>query len=94
MNVVQFNSSRKRSAKVEAQIGQIVEYRQWRDLISRELQIKVANKTTMKSISAQTGLCVSTISRLVSKETQFPRMETIMLVLRYLGYRLYAEKIA
>lgn len=95
MSVLAFEISRKkRSSDTRSQIGQLVEQKKWRDLISRELQSQVTNKTTMKNISARTGLCVSTISKLVYGTTQFPRMDTIVRILTYLGYRLYAEKIA
>lgn len=93
MTVLAFEISKKRSTKNSDQIGKIVEYNKWRDLISRELIVQVRNKTTMKTISARTGLCTSTISRLVSKETMFPRMDTIIRIMIYLGYRIYAEKV-
>lgn len=92
MAVVAFRKPSKRSKKAEEQIQTYVEYAGWRNLISKELRLHIANKKTMKSIAEETGLHHTTISKLVSGETTLPRMDTIMRIFKYLGYKLVAMK--
>lgn len=65
---------------------------QWIVLIMNELRTKhFENKIKMQEISARTGLSVNTINKMMYGETKFPRYNTIIVLLKYLGYRLFAE---
>jgi transcriptional regulator with XRE-family HTH domain len=95
MSVVQFRETERtsiRKAKEQARQSEYVEYRKWRDLIQTEIMAFTNKGGTYKTISARTGLCVATISKLASKETVMPRMDTMYRVLTFLGYRLFVTK--
>ena len=65
---------------------------QWTVLIMNGLRAKhFDNKVKMSEISARTGLSVSTINKMMYGETKLPRYNTVMVLLKYLGYRLFAE---
>lgn len=65
---------------------------QWVELIKEGIRVKKLNGTTMYRIAEETGLCQSTISKLYYDVTKHPRHTTIVLLMLYLGYELYAEK--
>ena len=81
---------RKKTNVVALQIK--YDYDKWHELIRTEIREQVHRKVRMYHIAQETGLCVGTISRLVYGPTKYPRMDTIVRILTYLGYRLYAEK--
>ncbi len=65
---------------------------QWIVLIMNGLRAKhFDSKVKMQEISARTGLSVNTINKMMYGETKFPRYNTVMVLLKYLGYKLFAE---
>lgn len=64
----------------------------WRQLITKGIQEKTRAGVQQKDIAAKTGLSAQTISKLVHGETVFPRHNIVVVVMLYLGYKLYAEK--
>lgn len=94
MSVVPFRKpmTPARKAKEQALRLEYIEYHRWRALINREIKAQIGKGVSFKTMSARTGLCVSTISNMVYKPTAFPRMDTMYRILKYLGYRLYVTK--
>lgn len=64
----------------------------WLHLIILGLQKKVREGTRMYEIANSTNLCQATISNLLCGKTKYPRMDTIVRIMKYLGYKLYAQK--
>jgi len=67
-------------------------HHQWRILIADGIRDKLKKGVKIRKIAEDTGLCSQTISRLIYGETKFPRFNTMIIILVYLGYQLYAEK--
>lgn len=64
---------------------------QWIDLIIEGIRRKINSGTPMYRIAEETGLCPATISKLYYEQTRFPRHATIVKMMIYLGYELFAE---
>ena len=105
MNVVAFRPSAKtttklvvekkkttRVSKTDQMKKKRYEEIQWRDLISDEIRMKVFRGTSMKDIAEAVGLSPSTISKLVYGVTVSPSFKTIIVLMRYLGFKMYAER--
>lgn len=60
-------------------------------LLSEEISNARKGKVTFKRLHEDTGLAVSTISKLYYRETRFPRYETIIKLMIHFGYRVYAR---
>ncbi len=59
------------------------------NLLSHEIGNSHLN---FKQLSAATGLCSSTISRMYYRETRFPRIQTVIKLLEHFGYIVVAQK--
>lgn len=91
--VIKTTPAERRKTKSDIQKAEYIEYRRWRALIQKEMMLYIKNGGTFKKASARTGLCATTISKLTSGETEFPRMDTMYRVLTFLGYKLLAVKV-
>lgn len=58
------------------------------ELLSVELWQITRSDKKIKHIVAATGLCHSTIRRIMYKETRYPRFTTIVTLFNYFGYQL------
>jgi hypothetical protein len=63
---------------------------QWGNLIVTGIRNKIQNGMKIFKIAEECGLCEATISKLYYGETKFPRHSTIVKIMVYLGYHLYA----
>lgn len=68
------------------------EQARWINLIHNGLKVKRQQGVRLQDIAAATGLCSATISRFMSDEAKSPHMRTIVKLMRYLKYKLYAEE--
>jgi len=88
-NVVQLRTTSQ--AKTKQQLKRISR-NQFRDTIQTELRALYFGKTKMQQIAADTGLCVTTVSRFINGDTKEPRASTVFKLLEYLGYEIFAER--
>ncbi len=63
----------------------------WISIVSG-IHEKLKHGIKIKHIADETGLSCQTISRLIYRETKSPRMMTIVILMKYLNYKLFARK--
>lgn len=63
-----------------------------RAVISREIRQARMNGVKVKDLAASAEVTPSTLSRLASEDTKYPRFSTIVGAMHALGYRIIAER--
>lgn len=66
-------------------------HEEWSALITLGIRNKIQAGAKINKIAEECGLCDATVSKLFYGETKFPRMNTIVKIMLYLGYNLYAR---
>jgi len=58
------------------------------DILSDDL---LRSRKTLRFIAQRTGLCTTTVSKMMYRETRYPRVGTVMALLQYFGYKVYIQ---
>jgi len=64
----------------------------WTKTIVIDMRKRMQSGMKIMDVARGTGLCHSTVSKLIYGDTKFPRMNTVLLIMNWLGYDLYAER--
>lgn len=60
--------------------------------IRLELQRQMARGVKLSQMAKSTGLCSATVSNILYGVTLFPRWQTILTLLHYLGYSVFVRR--
>lgn len=64
------------------------------DLLQYELRVHLAVRGTFSEIADFTDLSASTVRRMHYGKSRYPRNDTVLRMLTYFGYRIYARKVS
>lgn len=85
MTVVAFRKNEKNAQIIE------VDETKFKELIILELTRKYHTGVKLKYIANKTGLCVTTISKLVNGETPSPQVRTMMKIAKFLRIKIFIQ---
>jgi len=52
-----------------------------------------ATKLKFGKLADKAGVCAHTVSRIASEDTKYPRWNTVVCLLRAMGYRVFARRV-
>lgn len=77
----------------KAQSSKLIEVTEntFENVIATALRQRVYAGTKIGTIADKTGLCHATVSKIICGDTRFPRMSTVIKLLKFLKFKMYIE---